>query len=229
METKQENVKKKDLLNIVKLYEPYYKAQAKYYHNFNHAYFTVDKGLDILSMLSAPEYLMVVFAHAMGSHDAGHLCGFQKSDADNVAISLGIYNNVNCLDKHPLYKEMGGLIIEGTEYPHTKTPEEIASKYAGNRNDLILAIQVARDIDHLGIIGIENEKQREVALVGLIREFSRNTTKEDFLKNYERVTNKFFDSLQFYTKHAQVWAAQNLEKMRTWQLGYTPEAIENAY
>lgn len=58
---------------------------------------------------------------------------FKKSDADNVAISLGIYNNVNCFDKHPLYKEMGGLIIQGTEVPYTKTPEELASQYTGNK------------------------------------------------------------------------------------------------
>ncbi len=223
------NFKKNDFLGIARLYEPYYKTQNKFYHNFKHGFFTVDKGIDMLMELGAPEYLMVVFAHAMGSHDAGHLCGFQKSDADNVAISLGIYNNVNCLDKHPLYKEMGGLIIQGTEVPYTKTPEELASQYTGNKKDLILAIQVARDIDHLGIIGIEDQTQREVALTGLMREFSRNTTKEQILANYESATNKFFDSIHFYTQPAKDWAVKNLTKMREWQLGYTPEAIENAY
>lgn len=229
METKKENVKKRDLLNIVRLYEPYYKAQAKYYHNFNHAYFTVDKGLDILSMLGAPEYLRVVFAHAMGSHDAHHLCGLQKTDKENIVRSLEVYNNMNCLDKHPLYKDMGSLIIRSTEVPYAETPETIALRYKGIFNDMILAIQVARDIDHLGIIGIENEKQREVALIGLMREYSRNISKKDILANYELETNKFFDSIHFYTQPAKDWAAQNLEKMRAWQLNYTREAIELAY
>ncbi len=223
------NFKKNDFLSIARLYEPYYKNQNRFYHNFKHGLFTVDKGIDMLVALHAHEDLMVVYAHAMGSHDAGHLCGLQKSDADNVVIALGIYNNVNCLDKHLLYKEMGAFIIKGTEVPYVKTPEEIALEYAGNRDDLILAIKVARDVDHLGIIGIEDQIQREVALTGLMREFSRNTTKEQILANYESATNKFFDSIHFYTQPAKDWAKENLAKMHQWQLDYTSEAIENAY
>jgi hypothetical protein len=221
--------KKKDFLNIARLYEPYYKTQEKFYHNFLHALFVVDNGVDILTELDAPEYVKVVFAHAMGAHDAHHLCGKQKSDTENIICALKVFNNINYLDKHPLYKKMGSLIIAGTQVPYVETPETIASWYKGNQDDLILAIQAARDVDHLGIIGIEDQTQREVALTGLMREFSRNTTKEQILASYESATNNFFDSIHFYTQPAKDWARENLTKMRKWQLDYTPEAIENAY
>lgn len=221
--------KKKDFLNIVSIFEPYYKAQAPYYHNFKHAQFVVDKGIDMLMQLGATEDTMVAFAYAMGCHDAGHLCGEQKSDSENVQRALSIFENLHCLDNHPLHKEMARLIIRSTEVPYTETPEVIALRHTGNFDNMIMTIQVARDVDHLGIIGIEKEKQREVALIGLMREFSRNTTKKDILANYELATNKFFDSIHFYTEPAKVWAKENLQNMRAWQLGYTPEAIELAY
>jgi hypothetical protein len=119
---------------------------------------------------------------------------------------------------------MSRAIIEGTRFPYT---ENDLTNWSFDSNIGFL-VKIARDADVLGIIGIENDREREQALIGFARELLRKHSPKELLATHIQNTNIFFDSLHLYTIWAQHWADENLENMRQWQLGFMPRAIEIA-
>ncbi len=212
-------------------YQQYYVGQENYYHNFNHALWVVDKGLEILDSSNLPDYLKLIYVHAMACHDAGHLNGLQKSDRENVDKALKIFSRHSKEDIGLNLPKVAiaGLIIDSTCVPY-KSADRLMAEYNIKNRHVKSLIDLARDVDHLGIIGIEDANQRMRALVGFMRENLRSTSKENLLNSYESHTRKFFQSLPnfFSTTYAKEWAHSNLSRMEEWQLEMTPEAIKIA-
>ena len=219
------------MYEILKEYQPFYAGREKYYHNFNHATWVVEQGLVILDDYHSGSSIRDAYTHAMACHDAGHLNGLQKSDIENVDIALGIYEN-HKTGQDPEGRAISHLIIDATCFPHTAL-EEIMKKMPPTKQINLMevenAIKVAWDVDRLGI-SMENEEQREITLIGFMREKLQAQTKEDILKSYRDLTNDFYDKLRssFHTDYAREWAEDNLEAMRQWQLDFTPRAVEMA-
>lgn len=212
---------------IAEQYRIYYTNRSLYYHNFEHALFTVKLGLDILNSLDVDSSLKEVFVHAMACHDAGHLNGWQTTDKENIKIALNIFDTHN---KHStkLIKSWSRLIIEATEFPHKKINKIIPPHLITNSN-LKLLIQVARDSDTLGIIGIKDTKSREKALRGFMKEASLLQEEKKFNSNFKVQSSCFLKEIKFQTKYAQKWADKNLEKMKRWQMNFIDKAIKKQY
>lgn len=208
---------------ILNKYRSSYRGQENYYHNFEHARWVVEKGLEILKRSDFPQDLLPVYVHGMACHDAGHRCGLQVNDSENVKISLDIFSKIpnHLSDTH---LQFARNIIQATCIPYEKTSYELACGF-GYAQELI---EHARDIDHLGIIGIEKESQRERALIGLFREFSQKTSQENLLRDYRAGTEKFFEEIHFYTNYGKRWAEKNLKRMKDWQLSFSKQAIYEA-
>jgi len=213
---------------ILDQYKPFYRGQENYYHNFNHATWVVEKGLEILENFDVQLCVKEAYVHAMACHDAGHLNGLQKNDRENVDIALSIYKN-HGTRQTTMERTSSYLIIDSTCVPYLSL-ETLRGQTILSIKDMWIAIKVARDVDHLGIIGIADDKQREIALTGFMRELLRKNSKEDILNSYKDLTNDFFEKLRFsfYTEHAKEWAGKNLDDMRKWQLDFTPKALELA-
>lgn len=217
-------MKKTTSTSILKIYEPFYQGQESYYHNFDHVKWVVEKGFKILKETDVPKYLIDVFIHGMSCHDAGHKCGFQLDDQENVDISLSIFNQVPTTLSF-IETELAKKLIQSTCVPYKLTALEIAE------GDVFFEeiIKVARDVDHLGIIGIEKESKRERALIGLFREFARKFSRDYLLKNYKPATEQFFDKIDFQTDYAKKWSRNNLKKMKDWQINFSEKAILHAF
>ncbi len=150
----------------------------------------------------------------MSCHDAGHCNGLQRDDRHNVDIALVLFNSRSIPKLTLSQAHACRAIIDSTCTPYLSI-EAILEKYhfVGNK-DLEYLIKVARDVDHMGIIGIKDEALRERALVGLMREYLQKTPKDVLLNNIEQGTRDFFSSINFYTNYAKDWASDNLEDMK---------------
>ncbi|MCI5051391.1 MAG: hypothetical protein MRY57_03710 [Candidatus Pacebacteria bacterium] len=223
----------KNYLEIAESYKPYYDGQEKYYHNFLHAIWTVIKGLDVMKSFGLSERLKVIYAHAMSLHDAGHSNGEFEHDIDNVKKALIIFERYCKLPKESVDWKMARTIILATAAPYEKyqSLEEIVY-YSGvpeeEFTNLQLLIEIARDVDHIGIIGIQNKDKRNQALVGLMRELLKRHSKKNLTGFIEQGTKHFFDGIHFYTDYMKEWAEENLEEAKKWQLDFSKEAIELA-
>ena len=232
-----------DIQNILKQFEPYYEGQDKYYHNFKHATWTVEKGIEILDKTNIESPIRKAYVYAMACHDAGHRNGFQVNDAYNVTIALSIFRRhtkqLTIIERAMSlfiiastctpYQPIGDLIrgIKNGDYIYTDGVPYVNT--AGvNMFELWEAAEIARDVDQLGIIGIEDDSQREIALIGFMREILRTRTKQDVLSSYKKLTNDSFDYLKcsVSTPYAKQWVKENLEELRRWQLDFTPKALE---
>ena len=208
-------------MNIIEQYEPYYADREPYYHNFEHVKRVRVIAIEILK--SSGKYTTrreSILCHGVGGHDGGHKNGLQGDDWENINIALKLFD-AHESGQTPKEKLMSRKIMECTRFPYEEIP-------SGLSDELVFLVHVARDADLLGIIGIENERQREQALIGFVRELLQKNSPESLLANHTQNTNAFYDSVSFYTKWAQDWAKENLEAMREWQLGFMPRAIEIA-
>lgn len=221
-------------LEIIESYKSFYNGQENYYHNFMHAKWEVIKCLSIMDFLKIRSgRLRMIISHAMSGHDAGHSNGVHLDDMDNVQKAIEIFDRAALLGIHTQEHKMARTIILATAAPYAKydTLEEILCNSDVDEEhleDLQILIEIARDADHMGIIGIQDESKRKQALVGLFREHLKSKSKETLLSFYEQGTNAFFDSLYFNTSYGKKWAKQNLEESKRWQLAYSPVAIELA-
>lgn len=220
----------KTIEDILRESQPYYKGRERYYHNFDHITHVMNMGQNILNSLNIDEpSSREAFNYAIGFHDAGHLNGKQEYDRENIDRALDLFNK-HKTNQEPKNKFLSSLIINSTCVPLIALNEIENLHRMKNAKNLIMA---ARDADHLGIMGIENDQKREEALVGLTREFLQNYPVEKVQEMYENLTNEFFDGVYFYTKYVKKWANKgtkngNLEKRRRWQIEFTPKAIERA-
>ena len=214
----------------MKPYADYYKGRENFYHNYNHAKYVTELGLKILENNPTDGYQSLcekIFVHAMMCHDAGHNNGLENSDFENIEVALHLSkrhflkNNENQI----LNKEWVELIIKTTEFPHKPISDILPSRYT-RQKDLIYLMQIARDVDTLGIISIENQDLREKSLVGFLRELSAKQDKEELRKSFTEMTIKFFEHVKFNTNFGRDWAKNNLAEMKSWQLGYINKAIE---
>jgi hypothetical protein len=210
--------------NILLQYKIYYKGQENYYHNFEHATWVVKKGLEILEKDNCEKSVKEAYIHAMACHDAGHLNGLQKNDRENVDRALFIYKK-HQTNQNEEERKLSSFIIDATCFPYIPIDK---LKTSLNILGMWQVVKVARDVDRMGIIGREDKGKREKELTGLMREFLQTKTKKDLLSSYQKTANIFFDNLSFYTPYAKEWADKNLEKMKRWQIQFTPEAIERA-
>ena len=221
------------LHSIFSIYEHLYTGQEEYYHNFNHARWTVIRGCEVLDSIGASKKMKRIYSHAMSAHDGGHSNGIFEDDKDNVKKALEGFDIYCPFHKNSNSFKMAKTIILATTVPYSNFPTVEEMTYYSDVEeeyllDLQILIEVARDVDHLGIIGIRDELLRERALIGLMKELLQKTPKEVLLKSVEKVTHDFFNSINFYTDYAKDWATNNLACMREWQLGFSQKAVELA-
>ena len=216
-----------DLYKIIENYREHYTGQEPYYHNFEHALWVTKKGLEIIKIDGGvPEELQRIYTHAMSCHDAGHLCGQQSTDRENVDKALLIFKEKEVKLSHDS-KKMASGIIDATCVPYVDT-KQLVQKWFITRDEeeaFAYLVDVARDADHMGIIGITDIQQREQALVGIMREALVGREKGEVLKRWLSVTHTFFDSISFRTSFAKEWSEENLEGLRKWHLDFSEEAI----
>jgi hypothetical protein len=208
--------------NIINQYKVYYSGREKYYHNFAHAKRVVIKGIDFLDKLHVSKKEKEIFAHAMACHDAGHFCGDQANDRENVDRALEIFDTISSQPVED--KKISRIIIDSTCVPY----ENIDCSVVSGINILNL-VSVARDVDQIGIIGVDDELERELALIGLMREYVRaGHNREKLMDSYMVSTMSFFNSLYYYSVPGIQWAYEHQEERMEWQLRFTPRAIDIA-
>ncbi len=225
---------KKEFRDIIELCSQYYRNRDEFYHNLKHIVFTIEKGLEILKSMKVLTRLQRVYVYAMAFHDARHSCGKEINDQINIKEALRAFreSKKDKIKLTLLETRMIECIIRSTAVPHAIIETFCARHHFGkdSRADLEMLVDVARDVDTIGIIGIEDQEKREQAMVGLLRENLRNTSRETLEENYHTAVFIFFNQLQFKTSFLQKWAtSQLLEERKQWQLTFFSKIIDQVH
>jgi hypothetical protein len=217
----------KSTQEILDFYKPLYKEQETYYHDFFHAENVVKTGIEILTQQGTSDESKLIFTYAMAAHDAGHLVGLQRNDSYNVAIALKFFFEKGN-DLSQKQNTICRAIIDSTTTPYLDIKYVLGKYNFLKKPQVKNLIEVARDVDNLGIIGLEEKSQREMALVGLMKEYLVKIPKVILIATAKERTDEFFDKIQFHTAYAKNWASINLETRRQEQLDFSYKAIELA-
>lgn len=201
-------------------------AAREYYQSFEHAQWTVTKGLEVIEQYypTMGNDLKEVYVYAMAWRNAGSVVvSSSKKGSKETMKAIDLFLKVQ-VPKNTFIIFHSSLLIKATREstPIPKLQNQYAEEVVDGK--FWNLVKVARDMNQIATIELMTENQRFNALVAYIKDNQGFMSDEEITAHQSDI----FNDLQLHTQYGKQWEKKNLKNIRQLYQKLLPLAFKKA-